>query len=153
MKTITKFCLWCTNPFEIDIYTDKRGNGKFCSLTCVGLHTANKNKPQPNANCGYCDKPIYRKKSTIDKSKSKIFFCCMGHKALAQQFGEMSYNRQVEKDYRLIAFRRVDIPTCKCGYNILGALEVHHKDMNHNNNSPDNLEIICCNCHALEHRK
>jgi len=46
--------------------------------------------------------------------------------------------------------------TCsKCGYkahpkdrcNIL----VHHKDSNPSNNHPDNLEVICDNCHAKIH--
>lgn len=154
MTTVTKNCLWCQLPFEIDVYTDKRGNGKFCSLKCVGLHTANKNKPQPNYKCGYCDKPIYRNESITKKSKSRIFFCCMKHKALAQQFGGISYDRTVQKDYRLIMFRQTEKPVCnKCNYDIKDALEVHHKDTNHNNNSLDNLEILCCNCHALEHRK
>lgn len=31
-------------------------------------------------------------------------------------------------------------------------IEVHHRDRNHRNNTPENLEWICCNCHALEHR-
>ena len=28
-------------------------------------------------------------------------------------------------------------------------LEVHHKDGNHTNNSEDNLELLCPNCHSL----
>ena len=30
-------------------------------------------------------------------------------------------------------------------------LDVHHKDHNHKNNNPDNLETVCANCHRLEH--
>lgn len=30
-------------------------------------------------------------------------------------------------------------------------LELHHKDGNHYNNSLDNLEILCSNCHSLRH--
>lgn len=30
-------------------------------------------------------------------------------------------------------------------------LDVHHKDGNHHNNDPNNLETLCANCHRLEH--
>lgn len=34
-----------------------------------------------------------------------------------------------------------------------GRYAVHHKDENHNNNSIDNLELLCQSCHALHHLK
>ena len=30
-------------------------------------------------------------------------------------------------------------------------LELHHKDFNHYNNSLDNLQILCANCHMQAH--
>lgn len=36
-----------------------------------------------------------------------------------------------------------------CGFE--KATIVHHKDCNHSNNSPDNLQILCWNCHFLTH--
>lgn len=30
-------------------------------------------------------------------------------------------------------------------------LELHHKDFNHHNNSIDNLQILCANCHMQAH--
>lgn len=42
----------------------------------------------------------------------------------------------------------------RCGYDthpeILG---VHHKDRNRKNNHSDNLEVLCPNCHSIEHGK
>jgi len=38
-----------------------------------------------------------------------------------------------------------------CGFDNIKALEIHHKDRNHRNNNPNNLEIFCRNCHKLEH--
>jgi 5-methylcytosine-specific restriction endonuclease McrA len=42
----------------------------------------------------------------------------------------------------------------RCGYNseprILG---VHHIDRNRMNNEISNLEVLCPNCHSLEHLK
>ena len=42
----------------------------------------------------------------------------------------------------------------RCGYDdeprILG---VHHKDRNPKNNTLENIEVLCPNCHSLEHMK
>lgn len=39
-----------------------------------------------------------------------------------------------------------------CGYSArTQALVVHHVDMNRVNNSPENLVVLCCNCHAIVH--
>ncbi len=39
----------------------------------------------------------------------------------------------------------------RCGYGNFKILQVHHKDRNRNNNTLDNLELICPNCHCEEH--
>ena len=39
-----------------------------------------------------------------------------------------------------------------CGYNNVGALEVHHIDHNHSNNNCYNITVICANCHRLIHK-
>lgn len=39
----------------------------------------------------------------------------------------------------------------KCGYTDIQALQVHHIDRNRKNNNLDNLQVLCCNCHRLEH--
>jgi len=39
----------------------------------------------------------------------------------------------------------------RCGYNKYEILQVHHKDRDIDNNSLDNLELICPNCHYEEH--
>jgi len=41
----------------------------------------------------------------------------------------------------------------KCGYSNARVLEVHHKNKNREDNSIDNLEVLCANCHTLEHYK
>lgn len=47
-------------------------------------------------------------------------------------------------------------PACeRCGFNPENKLnlDVHHRDRNRKNNSPENLETLCVGCHRLEHRK
>lgn len=40
----------------------------------------------------------------------------------------------------------------RCGWDIEPAIfQVHHKDRNHNNNEKINLEVLCPNCHEMEH--
>ena len=41
----------------------------------------------------------------------------------------------------------------RCGFVALvpHQLDVHHKDHNHDNNDPTNLETVCANCHRLIH--
>jgi len=42
----------------------------------------------------------------------------------------------------------------KCDYDKhKGSLHVHHIDGDHNNNSKENLEVLCANCHAELHHK
>ena len=56
---------------------------------------------------------------------------------------------------RKAMIRRELINHCnRCGYNIEPRiLGVHHKDRNRNNNDMSNLEVLCPNCHSLEHLK
>jgi len=39
----------------------------------------------------------------------------------------------------------------RCGYNDVTVLVMHHKSRDRNDNSWGNLELLCPNCHALEH--
>lgn len=40
----------------------------------------------------------------------------------------------------------------RCGFDVVAALVVHHRDRDRSNNLGDNLETLCANCHAIEHR-
>lgn len=54
--------------------------------------------------------------------------------------------------YRNKAFKYY-APICvRCGHNNILALEVHHKDKNRDNSNIENLEILCANCHTIEHK-
>jgi len=56
-----------------------------------------------------------------------------------------------QKTTRLIALARA-IYTCeRCGRT--DKLDVHHKDENTDNNSPENLEVVCAYCHSKIHKE
>lgn len=39
----------------------------------------------------------------------------------------------------------------RCGYSDARALDLHHVDRDRKNNVRENLELLCKNCHAIEH--
>ena len=52
-------------------------------------------------------------------------------------------------------FEKFNNKCCKCGWGEINSytgnipLEIEHKDGNYTNNSKDNLELLCPNCHSL----
>ncbi len=50
---------------------------------------------------------------------------------------------------------RDTVKACQlCGWNDEpGVLELHHIDHNRKNNTPENVKLVCPNCHSIEHYK
>ena len=76
-----------------------------------------------------------------------------------QLIAEARRNRELrEKDYRELTLKLYPHICARCGREFEGKklreLTVHHKDHNHNNNSPDgsNWELLCIYCHDNEHQ-
>lgn len=107
-----------------------------------------------NVECRYCGKKIHRSPSKI-KNKSGVYFCCRQHKDLAQK--NVSNIPEIRPrsfiDGRRINYRElVELKECaRCCFNVVDILIVHHKDRNRSNNDKMNLEVLCPNCHDLEH--
>lgn len=125
----------------------------YCSRECYYLFENPNNRI--SLVCSHCNNIFLRAKSKLNNSKSGLFFCCREHKDLGQKYieeiqpdhyGTALYN------YRKIAFRHYNHECNRCGYSIYEALEVHHIDRDRSNNDPSNLEILCANCHTLEHK-
>lgn len=100
--------------------------------------------------CACCGKKIYRSKSDVAKNKSGYFYCSIecGNKHkndLREQNGEWvdSYST-----YRRRAFENNKHECMVCGWNEdPRLLEAHHIDSNRENNSNDNLCLLCPICH------
>ena len=114
--------------------------------------------------CFIYDKPTARKCKKIIlqykiliKSKSKLYFCCRNHKDISQRIGGIKelhpahYGNGSYKAYRRVAFSEKEKFCERCKFNDERAIIVHHRDRNRKNCSPENLEVLCCNCHAIEH--
>ncbi len=158
MNHIEKDCLHCQNKFSADPKEVKRGNAKFCSRSCSSKHAAaQRPKPEPNVECAWCQKKFYRNESGKTLSKSGLFFCTRACKDRAQALDGLEQLHLPHFGsgihcYRDIAFRTKPKQGERCNYNANeAAIIVHHKDRNRDNNNISNLEVLCCNCHAIEH--
>jgi len=152
-----KNCLNCNSVFSTRETETKRGNGKFCSLSCSAKYYGKKTQAKPNVKCSFCGKEFHLANKRIKNSKSGFHFCCRGHKDEAQRsehFKEMwpAHYGTGSRDYRRKALKKYGGRCQRCGYDKhIAAITVHHKDYNRKNDSISNLEILCANCHSVEH--
>lgn len=109
--------------------------------------------------CNYCGKEL-----TIEQRHNK--FCSQECANLAKKENKIkdwlnnTYNGIVGKDQLSKTIRSYLLEknnfSCElCGWNKINPitnkspLEIHHKDGNYLNNTPDNLQVLCPNCHSL----
>lgn len=155
MEQIDKKCLTCGNSFKAELRYHKRGQANFCSLSCSSKRIRN---IKPNVKCAYCGNGFYKSPSKKNNSKSGLHFCCREHKDLGQkiEFGltdihPQHYGNGISR-YRLNTLRNKQHKCERCGYEKYPQiLQVHHKDRDRSNNSISNLELLCPNCHMIEH--
>lgn len=99
--------------------------------------------------CAWCGKKFERYPSDTKKNKSGFFYCCREHGNLHKN--KLRYDSgewDNSSNYRLKAFSTYDHKCACCGWDEdIRILEVHHIDENHDNNSIDNLIILCPICH------
>lgn len=160
MSNVEASCLNCNKTFYPRKEDVKRGLGKYCCITCCVEFRMKNYTPKPktpNTECFLCKKPLWRKPSS--KSKSGKYFCCNEHKNTATELDKGNRDLWSYKDatgrgsYRKRALGNSKTKSCEvCGYSEHpGALQVHHKDCNRSNNSLENLQILCPNCHEEFH--
>lgn len=121
----------------------RRSKGRaFCSKACFGF-ACRKESP-----CVVCGKLILAglNKKTCSRS------CANRHRTGIQY----KINRPRDKvvSERALKIRLIEERgrvCARCGYARFEILQIHHKDRDRKNNSLDNLELICPNCHCIEH--
>lgn len=159
---VEKSCLHCKKMFLAETREIARGRSVYCSRSCAQRNKINTMaRPTPNVKCSYCGVEFYKQNSNLKNSKSGLYFCCRSHKDLGQKIGGFKEimpphygNGRVDNSnyYRRIAFSDKAKKCERCGYDDNeNAILVHHKDRNRLNASKENLEILCYNCHTIEH--
>ena len=141
-------CNTCEKTFKkATRHIKRRPNSKhYCSIKCSSIGSRNRTL----LTCANCKKQFTRKKSHL-LSKSGLYFCCRKCKDEAQRIGgpiKLSHYGNGESDYRKTAFETYANKCAICNYDkYKSVLEVHHIDGNRENNSKENLIILCANCH------
>ncbi|CAO4179086.1 HNH endonuclease signature motif containing protein [Methylorubrum populi] len=111
-------------------------------------------KPDPIKHCEHCGKQLARKRLPSGALESLLHFgrrkfCdqdCMAKAFDARPTTGTAWATTHHHSRKLV----VPGPCERCGKP--DASDVHHRDGNHLNGSPENLERICRSCHIREHR-
>lgn len=154
-KYIIKNCKHCNTEFK-SLISEHR---KFCTSSCnTTYHNLGRNRHTSEIKnfceifyCEYC-KNVHRYK--------KQKFCsstCSGQHRKEKMF-ELIKNgdkNQTSKSYKKYLIHTYGEKCMNCGWNKKNIysnkipIELEHKDGNSENNSLDNLELLCPNCHSL----
>jgi len=159
MKSIPRDCELCQAEFLADPREVRRGNARFCGLSCSSKRPKQKRRNRVSVHCALCEKQFEMTPSKQKNSRSGLFFCCREHKDTAQKIGGIReimpphYGESTSiYAYRKQAFRYFEAVCARCGYDEYPAvLQVNHKNLDRTDNSKDNLEILCPTCHEVFH--
>jgi len=149
-----KKCEFCLKP----IHYDNRNN-RFCNSSCFASHNNKgvRRIGKEPSNCPNCGKRMISSHQIYCSKK-----CCFIHKRAEYikrwENGEESginKSQQISKYIRDYLFEKFSSKCEKCGWskkNIwtkLVPLTVYHKNGNWEDNSSENIELLCPNCHSL----
>ncbi len=137
-KGICKIC-----GEEFDFIAFRADKAKYCSRTCY--YKAMHLKGTVEITCFYCKKTFKTSPSHHSKFCSRM---CVGLSKRLTFTGEYTTVRKA-------MILRGLLKQCEtCGFkDDIRVLGIHHKDKNRNNNSPENLIVLCPTCHSLIHKK
>lgn len=132
-------CQVCSSSFRVIACREKIA--KYCSRKCY--YKSSKGKGSIETTCRHCSKKF------MDSPSVNRIYCSRECTHKAHKDAWIPVFSTVRKGMAL----RGLINICnRCGYNqIPSILGIHHRDRDRNNNSPENLEVLCPNCHSVEH--
>lgn len=130
---IIKNCPTCSKEFRVNRFSKRKD---YCSKSCI--------QREP---CQFCGKII------IGRNKYQS-----GERHYCSRKCASIVNRTLKshKNYWVLGYaaclkRHGTIKCERCNFTDGNALIIHHLDHNRENLSPENLIVLCANCHHLEH--
>lgn len=144
IRDVEKTCVICESNFFCPRH--RQTIAKYCGRKCY--YIALRGRGSVELNCDVCGKLYRRPPSHAHYVKKTCSLKCRGIASRSEL--------PISKDYpsvRQWLSRRGKLSHCqKCMYSEHPEiLVVHHADRDRTNNDLGNLEILCPNCHALEH--
>lgn len=148
-KKEDKYCVVCGKPLI-------GRQHKFCSKSCRNKYYYSNNGYE--VVCVECGKIF---KTTDSERRFCSNSCCTKYKQekLIEEWSkgnlEINGNSGLCDSIRKFLFDKTKYKCQKCGFEgyneVTGntILQIHHKDGDCNNNTPENLEVLCPNCHAM----
>lgn len=137
----TTKCEVCESIFT---HISSRANkAKYCSRKCY--YKSLKGRGAVEYDCAHCGKKFN------DAASHKRKYCS---RACVNKAEKETWRPNYTTIRKQMLRKGLLVSCNRCGFDaaplILG---VHHKDRNRNNNLIENLEVLCPNCHSLEHSK
>ena len=145
---IEKECLFCKKLYK----TTRKNKRKFCNHSCSSKYSNKKrgNFIYKETECLNCNKIIHGKKKYCSNkcqgdNKRKIIFEKIKN-------GDVSFN---EKCYKKYLIEKHGEECMECGLNKINIttgkipIQLEHIDGHSENNSLNNLKLLCPNCHSL----
>ena len=142
------YCLWCKKEIN--------RSKKFCNPTCAGFYN-NRNNQRTEVKCINCNNTFFLnglKKFCSAKCQQDYL-----HKIFIKDWleGKISGTKVggASNHVRRYLIEAYGTKCMKCGWNEENPyyknipIELHHKDGIWQHNRPENLELLCPNCHSL----
>lgn len=140
---ITRECEVCKKPFT---HISSRSNkAKYCSRQCY--YKSQSTKGTVTVTCRHCGKEF---KTSPSDAKHRLY--CS--KSCVNKESKKTFKPSFTTVRKAMQARGLINKCNRCGFNTVpDILGVHHKDRDHTNNDLSNLEVLCPNCHSIEHNK
>lgn len=141
-QQVALVCKVCRTPFSV---AKQEAVGRsFCSHAC---YASSMMRPDLYVPCEACGE-IYFRSATLTRGNVRACSVPCRTELKLRRSAKPSQN-----DFRDWMIRRNLVTHCnRCGYKERREiLVVHHVDRDRNNSDLKNLEVLCPNCHAIEH--
>jgi hypothetical protein len=151
-----KQCLQCSTLFYYGYSTAQ----KFCSSSCSATYNnIKRGQRHPLRHCEYCGKALTKASQRKNKYCSSPCSAQSISKAVIDAWirdpNTATQKQGLSRSVKLYLIREAENKCTQCGWGEINPatgkspLEIDHIDGDCYNNFPDNLRVLCPNCHSL----
>lgn len=151
-KVVSLICLYCKESFASNLR-----HKKYCSKTCSNeyskVHSGKDYEKSNKCSCGG-EKTLYAN-NCVDCHHRKQYEKKIQKWLSGEWDGSKTDKYTLSKTIRRYLLEKANYACEKCGFDTphpidqSSILEIDHIDGDGSNNSPENLRVLCPNCHAL----